>query len=728
MTDEAIAKFEQREQIAASNAVHAFLYPGAVAVIGASRDRGTPGGEVFHNLLAGEFSGPVYPVNPHAPVVQSVAAYASIAEIPGPVDLAVIAVPAVHVLDVAAQCAQKGVRALVVLSAGFAETGAEARARQDELLRRCRESGMSLVGPNCIGIANTDPTVRLNATFGPIPVTPGRVGFSSQSGALGLAAIDYAASLGLGISSFFSVGNKADISGNDLLNYWESDPNTDVILLYLESFGNPRKFARIARRVGKTKPIVAVKSGRSSAGARATSSHTGALLAASDVTVDALFRQAGVIRTDTLQELFGVAQLLAHQPVPAGRRVAIVTNVGGPGILCADACEARGLEVAPLAPETQSRLRHFLPAVASVGNPVDMIATATADDYRQVIAAVATDPSVDAIIAIFIPPLATRAEEVARAILDTAGAMPIPKTVLSVFMSSRGVPTELADGDLRVPAYAFPEDAATALAHAARYSEWRSRPVPQPVQFADLRRDDAAGLVARALGRSGGWLDANEVAELFACYGLPLIEQRLARTPSEAGDAARELGGEVALKAMAPGVLHKTELGLVRLGLSGEGAVRHAAEELSQRLHAEGHAPPTFLVQPFVRDATEMIVGLVHDAQFGPVIACGAGGTLVELMKDVTVALTPLDREEAAAMIRRLKTYPLLQGYRGGAHGDVAALEDLLLRLSVMAEDLPHIAELDFNPVLVQEHGAVIVDARIRIEAVPSAPLPWVRR
>jgi acetyl coenzyme A synthetase (ADP forming)-like protein len=729
LTDEAIAKFDQREQIAASNAVHAFLYPRAVAVIGASRDRGTPSAEVFHNLLAGEFCGPIYPVNPRAPVVQSVAAYPSIAEVPGPVDLAVIAVPAAEVLDVAAQCAQKGVRALVVLSAGFAEIGEEGRARQAELLRLCRASGMRLLGPNCIGIANTDPSVRLNATFGPIPITRGHVGFSSQSGALGLAAIDSAAALGLGISSFFSVGNKADISGNDLLCYWESDPNTDVILLYLESFGNPRKFARIARRVGKTKPIIAVKSGRSSAGARATSSHTGALLAASDVTVDALFRQAGVIRTDTLQELFGVAQLLAHQPAPAGRRVAIVTNVGGPGILCADACEARGLEIPSLALETQQVLRQFLPAVASVGNPVDMIATANAENYRQAIAAVANDPNVDAIIAIFIPPLATRAEEVARAIMDAARSMPTAKTVLSVFMSSGGVPAELCDEDLRIPAYAFPEDAASALGHAARYGEWRSRPLPQPVHLDGLRRDDAARLIARALGRGGGWLDPSDVSKLLACYGLPLVEQRLARTSSEAGEAAAALGGDIVLKALLPGVIHKTDLGLVRLSLSGEGDVLRAAEAMSRQVpETQGGIAPTYLVQRYVPDGTEMIVGLVHDAQFGPVIACGAGGTVVELMKDVAVALTPLDREEATAMIHRLKTYPVLQGYRGSTPRDVAALEDILLHLSAMAEDLPQLAELDFNPVLVREHGAVIVDARIRIEAIPNALPPWVRR
>ncbi|MDR7476461.1 MAG: GNAT family N-acetyltransferase, partial [Armatimonadota bacterium] len=339
LTEDALRRFERREQLAAQAALRPFFHPRGVAVVGASRRRGTIGGEIFHNLLQYGFEGPVYPVNPHAEVVQSVVSYPTVEAIPGPVDLAVVVVPAEQVVEVAWQCARKGVRALVVISAGFAEAGEEGRARQEELLRVCRATGMRLIGPNCMGIVNTDPGVRLNATFAPVLPPPGRVGFLSQSGALGLAVMEYANQLGLGLSTFVSVGNKADVSGNDLLNYWDDDPNTDVILLYLESFGNPRKFSRIARRVSRRKPIVAVKSGRTGSGLRATASHTGALVAASDATVDALFRQAGVIRTDSLEEMFDVAVLLANQPVPAGPRVAIVTNAGGPGILCADACE-----------------------------------------------------------------------------------------------------------------------------------------------------------------------------------------------------------------------------------------------------------------------------------------------------------------------------------------------------------------------------------------------------
>ncbi|HET8679155.1 MAG TPA: GNAT family N-acetyltransferase [bacterium] len=723
LTPEALTQFDEREKIGAANALKTFLTPRSVAVIGASRQRGTIGGEIFHNLLAYGFAGPVYPVNPRTEVVQSVTAYATVEAVPGPVDLAVIVVPGDQVLMAAQACARKGVRAIVVISAGFAETDDDGRARQAELVQICRTAGMRLIGPNCMGIVNTDAAVRLNATFAPTAPPEGRVGFLSQSGALGLAVIDHATSLGLGISSFVSVGNKADISGNDLLNYWEGDPNTDVILLYLESFGNPRKFSRIARRVGRSKPIVAVKSGRSRAGARATSSHTGALLAASDVTVDALFRQAGVIRTDTLEELFDVAALLAHQPVPKGRRVGILTNSGGPGILCADTCEAWGLEVPILNDETQRRLRALLPKEASVANPVDMIASAPAEHYREAIRIIAGDPGIDALVVIFIPPLVTRPEDAASAIVESVRALDAAKPVLTVFMSARGVPDELRTAEIRLPSYAFPEAAAIALARAARYGEWLMRPLTSPVTLQGIRREDASRIVAAALRRGGGWLDAREVEALLSCYGLPFIEQQVVRTPGEATIAAEHFGGRVALKAVAPGLVHRTEAGAVQLNLQGDEQVREAAATMATRLTSAGSPPTGFVVQKMASSGVEMIAGVVHDTQFGPVVACGAGGTLVELVGDVSVRLSPLAREEAADMVRSLKTYPLLTGFRGQPPHDVGALENALVRISAMAEDLPGIAELDCNPIVVHEHGATIVDARIRV-APAEPPLP----
>ena len=726
-SQDAIKRFEQRETVAAVNALKLFFNPRAVAVIGASRQRGTIGGEIFHNLLSYGFNGPVYPVNPTAEVVQSVPAYRSVEAIPGPVDLAIIVVPAKRVVEVVAECGRKGVKALVVISAGFSETGGAGQEGQAELLRVCRASGMRLIGPNCMGIANTDPEVLLDATFAPGVPPQGRVGFSSQSGALGLAIIEYANSLGLGISTFVSVGNKADISGNDLLRYWESDDGTDVILLYLESFGNPKKFSQIARRVGRKKPIVVVKSGRSAAGARATSSHTGALIAASDVTVDALFRQSGVIRTDTLAELFDVASLLANQPLPRGHRVGIITNAGGPAILCADACEARGLEVPVLSQESQAKLRTFLLPSASATNPVDMIASASADDYRNAIEIVAADKNVDALIVIFTPPLVTRAEDVARAIVAAVNTFDGSKPVMAVFLSAEGTPEELRSADFNIPSYAFPETAAIALARAARYREWRERPETVAPEFGDLQKDEAAAVVADALGRGAGWLTAEETAKLCSCYGLPLVEQRIAHGLEEAVVAAEELGGKVALKAIAPGVIHKTEAGAVRLHLQGAEQVRQAAIEMAKRLEALGQSPTGFVVQRMAQSGVEMLVGVVHDPQFGPVIACGAGGVQVELLRDVSIRLTPLSTEDATEMIRSLKTYPLLTGFRGAPACDVAALEEGLLRLSTMVDDLPQIAELDLNPFMVHQQGATILDARIRVAAVEPRPLLGVR-
>ncbi|CAN5427398.1 GNAT family N-acetyltransferase [soil metagenome] len=700
--------------LAAVSALAPFFNPRSIAVIGASRERGTIAGEVLHNLLDYGFAGPVLPVNSRATVVQSVVAYPSVEEVSGPVDLAIVVVPARSVLEVARGCARKGVRALVVISSGFAETGAEGRELQTALMDICRSAGMRLIGPNCMGIVNTAETARVNATFAPIAPRAGRIGFMSQSGALGLAVMDHAESLGLGLSTFVSVGNKADISGNDLLCHWEQDPLTDVILLYLESFGNPRKFSRIARRVARSKPIVAVKSGRSPAGVRAAGSHTGAMLAASDVTVDALFHYAGVIRTDTLSEMFDVASLLASQPLPAGHRVAILTNAGGPGILCADACVGEGLEIPALSEATQARLRALLPPEAGVQNPVDMIASASAAQYRQAIEVLVTDESIDALVVIFIPPLVTRPEDVARAIVDGARSTQGTKPVLSVFMQSRGVPTELTSSDVHVPSYAFPENAAIALARVTRYAMWRARPSTAMPALGDVRRDDAKAIVANALARDNGWLTPGESRDLLACYGVPMLTQREVCTEDDAARVAAELGGLIALKAIAPTLVHKSDAGAVRLGLTPE-SVASAARAMAERVRAAGHIVNGFLVQGMAAPGVEMVIGVVHDPSFGPVVACGAGGVLVELLHDLAVRLAPVSATEAAEMLHELKTYPLLAGYRGAPAHDERAVADVITRLSVMADDLPEIAELDINPLIVHEQGVSVVDVRVRL-------------
>ena len=630
--------------------------------------------------------------------------------------MAFVAVPAAQVIAVARECGEKGVRGLVVISAGFAETGSDGAALQRELLDVCRASGMRLIGPNCMGVVNTDPAVQLNGTFATTWPPAGRVGFLSQSGALGIAVMGQAAELGLGLSTFVSIGNKADISGNDLLSYWDDDPNTDVVLMYLESFGNPRRFARLARRLGTHTPIVAVKSGRSAAGSRAAMSHTGALLAASDSTVDALFRQSGVIRTDTLEQLFDVATLLANQPVPAGNRVAIVTNAGGLGILCADTCEANGLAVTELGADTVHELRSFLPVASSVSNPVDMIASASAEDYGRAIRVVAGDPGIDALIVLYIPPLEAAAPEVARqlvgAVAEVDGRIPI----LSCFMSARGLPDVLRAPGSRIPSYRYPEQAAIALARAVRYGMWRSRAEGLVPSFDDTQPGEAAALIAAALARGDEWLPTEDAERLLACYGIPLARTVSVRTAEEASEAATSFDGPIVLKGIGP--LHKTESGAVRIGVR-PGDVLEEARSMRTRVEAAGERLDGFTLQERIEDAVEMLVGVVADPVFGPVVACGGGGVTVELQRDVAVRVAPITDVDADEMVRSLATFPLLDGFRGAPKADVGALVQTILRVGALADAHPEIAEMDCNPVMVLPSGVKVVDVRVRVRTSP---------
>lgn len=723
--EEAVRRFEDRDRLAAEAALRFFLEPTAIAVIGASRDRNTVGGQLFHNTLESGFEGVSYPVNPHADVVQSVHSYGSVAELPEDVELAVIVVPAVAVVDAARECAAHGVRALIVISAGFTEVGPEGAERERELVGVCREAGMRLIGPNCLGILNTSEGHSFNATFAPGGPPPGNVGFVTQSGALGLALIDLASNRSLGVSSFASIGNRADITANDMLEYWESDDATEVALLYIESFSDPRRFSRIARRVGREMPIVAVKSGRSAAGQRATSSHTGALIAASDLTVDALFDQVGVIRTETLSELLDVASLLATQPLPEGNRVGIVTNAGGPGVMCADACEAAGLEVPQLPEEVLSSLREFLPAEAGLSNPVDMIATASADDYRQTIRALAAHEGLDALIVIFIKPLLTRPEDVAGAIHEAVAEMPRRIPVQAVFMSEKDHAAARAVGAM--PVHLYPEDAARALGEVMRHVDWRRTPPEDPPEFTDVDGEEAAALIAETLGAGREWMDIETASRLLGCYGIPIPRWRSAEDPEGAAEAAAELGGPVALKAEGESLLHKTEKGGVRIGLSPD-QVAEAAREMDEAVAAAGAKREKFIVQEMAGDGAELLIGVADDATFGPVLACGAGGTQAEVLRDVSIRVTPITRTDAGQMIRSLATFPLLTGFRGAPHADLEAIEEQLLRVSAMVEAHDEIAEMDLNPVLAGPDGALAVDYRIRLRVRPpqrSWPRTW---
>jgi acetate---CoA ligase (ADP-forming) len=716
-TSSYLEKAAKRSQLAATASMKPFFGPRVVAVVGANRERGKIGAEILHNLIACGFSGSVVPVHPTAVAIEGRTAYARVTDIPGAVDLAVIVVSAKHVLDAVDDCIAKGVRALCVISAGFSEVGPAGRAREAALLEKVRTAGCRLIGPNCMGLLSTDPALRLNATFSPVFPPAGNVAMSTQSGALGLAILDYARQLNLGISSFVSVGNKADVSGNDLIQYWAEDPRTAVILLYVESFGNPKKFSEIARRVGRIKPIVAVKAGRSHGGARAAASHTGAL-AASDTVVDALFRQAGVIRTDTLEELFGVAALLAHQPIPRGSRVAIVTNAGGPGILAVDACEVNGLQLATLSEATRQELSSFLPEAASIGNPIDMLASAPVEHYQRAVGAILRDDNVDSVLAIFIPPIVTDADAVAAAIAEAArGAH--GKPVAGVFMRAQGAPTALAP----IPCYAFPESAAIALARVTAYGAWKQKPLGVVPELAGLRADDARRIVDSALRRGGGWLTTEEAHHVMEAVGIRTARSRLTSSVDEAVAAALEVGFPVALKAIGPLLLHKSERQAVRLNLANEIEVRAAAEDLTRALKDEFTG---LLVQRMVPGGVEMLVGALQDPLFGPLVVCATGGVLVDLLADSAFRLHPITSEDAAEMISELKGAQLLRGYRGMPAADESALRDVLLRVSALVAACPEIHELDLNPVKVLTTGACAVDVRVRVER--GDPPPSTRR
>lgn len=697
--------------------VESILRPRTVAVIGASRRRGTIGGELLHNLLANGFTGAVYPVNPAVHAVQGVRAWPSLDAIPDEIDLAVLAVPASQVLAEVQACADKGVRGIVVISAGFGELGGAGKELQDQILEIVRGSGMRMVGPNCLGVQNTDPQISLNATFSPAWPPAGGVAIASQSGALGQAILEHARELGLGVRHFVSMGNKADVSGNDLLEYWGSDPETKVILLYLESFGNSKRFHQVARRIAKKKPILMVKSGRSEAGAHAASSHTGAL-AGLDVAVDALLWQSGVLRADTLEQLFDLAMLLANQPVPCGRRVAIVTNAGGPGIMATDACAAQGLVMPALSPDTASEFRTFLPPEASIRNPVDMIASASAEGYRRAVELLCADEAFDAVLAIFVPPIVTDPTAVADAIrLGAAGSK---KPVLTCFLGKHGVPAALSSlREGHIPSYAFPESAAIALAHAARYGEWLRRPAGQWLALPQERLDAVRALLLPV--PSGEWLSPDLVRQLLIEIGVDTLNQTVVAADASRQDltaAAAQVGYPLALKVQSQAIPHKTDVGGVTLNIGDPVALGEALDMMQGRLAAQAMLPLVegWLLQAMAPAGVECFAGVTQDPVFGPLVAFGLGGVAVELWRDVAFRLAPLDDVDASELLGAVRGKQMLEGFRGAAPADRQGLQEVLLRLSHLAAEIPEIAELDINPLLALPpgRGAVAVDARIR--------------
>lgn len=723
---ESVGKYEFREQLATEASLKAFFKPRSVAVIGASRKPDSIGGRILENMVKDGFTGQIYPVNPKADVLQNLKVYPNLTAVPDDVDLAVIATPAPSISAVVDECGEKGVKALIVISAGFAETGAEGRALQDEVLSKARGYGMRIVGPNCLGFLTTTPDIRLNASFSTNFPPHGPIAMSSQSGALGLAVLELAEDMGLGMSSFVSLGNKADVSSNDLLQYWEADPETKVILLYLESFGNPRRFARLARRVSRSKPIIAIKAGRSQEGSKAASSHTAAL-AASETGVEALFEQAGIIRAQTLEEMFEYSSLFAEQSLPEGPKVAVVTNAGGPGILATDALISGGLQVPELPESVKENLASFLPAAASFTNPVDMIASASATQFRKTTETVLFDDSTDAVLVILTPVGLATTEDVASAIRDaviTAREQGVTKPVLACIMDSKKVTAELKLKDERIPNFRFPESAARALAKAYAYAQWRNEPVGQQFAYDDIDTAKARAILAKTQERGGGWLLADEVDDVLKAYGLPVALGKLAHSSIEAVAYAKEMNGPVALKLASKTLVHKSEWDGVQLNLTTPEEVQEACNTISKKLQDANRLAELdgYYIQPMIEGGVELMLGMTHDPLFGPLIAFGLGGIYVEILRDVVFRITPLTDLDAEEMITGIRGYKLLQGYRGAPPADIPATQDLLLRLSRMVEDLPEIVELDFNPIKALEpgKGCVVLDARIRCEAKGS--------
>jgi acyl-CoA synthetase (NDP forming)/GNAT superfamily N-acetyltransferase len=696
------------------------LRPRAIAVVGVSRSPHGIGRRIFDALRAAHFHGPVHPIAIATAEIDGVPAFPSVSAAPAPVDLAVIAVPHDRVRAVVDDCASAGVRALVVITAGFAEAGVDGRREQDALTAAVRGYGMRMVGPNCLGVLNADPAVSMNASFSPVFPPPGRLAMASHSGAVGVVILSLGTQRHVGMSTFVSLGNRSDVSSNDLLQYWEADADTSVIALYLESFGNPRRFARLARRVGRVKPIIAVKSGRSRAGSRAAGSHTAALVAA-DTAVDALFRQSGIIRADTIDELFDIAACVTSQPLPKGRRVAILTNAGGPGILAADACEAAGLVVVELGETTRQALRRFLRADASVSNPVDMVASAGPNEYRQAIETLLRASDVDALLVLYTPVDATADDaEILASIQDGVNAAraggAVDKPVAASLITIDDA-VELRAGDEQIPIYAFPEPAARALAKAAAYAEWRAAPAGCVWAFDDVDLDAVRAMcdeIASARGET--WLTDAETRRVLDACRLPIVPTALVTSAEEAVAEASRLGWPIAAKIASPGA-HKADVGGVRLNLRTADELRTAYDELIAAAAAHGLTLDGIVIQPMARPGTETMIGVVHDRLFGPLVAFGLGGTDVERLDDVRFRIAPLTDRDVDDLVSHSHASVLLAGYRGRPAGDTPALRDLLARASWLADAIPEILELDLNPVIVGAvgEGCTIVDVRIKV-------------
>ena len=708
---DAVAGREKQADVAS---LEPLLAPRSAAVVGAGRRPGSVGRTILLNIRDAGFAGPLYAVSPHGGDIEGIPCVRSVAELPETPDLAVLAVPAARVVAAAEECGRRGIGSLVVITSGLTPS------QESDLLEATRRGSMRLVGPSSFGVAV--PGIGLEATFGVPRPSPGHTGLVVQSGAVGAALVEQFSRLGIGFSSVVSVGDELDVSGSDMLLWWEADDTTELAVLYLESFGNPRRFARIARRVTAKVPVLTVHAGRSAPGQRAAVSHTAAA-AAPLITRQALFEQAGIIATTSYGELLDAAVLMASQPIPAGRVVAIVSNGGGAGVLAADACAEAGLAVATTDQPTRDRLREVLPAGSALNGPVDTTDAVSAGAFREALHLAAAQDRVDAVIA-----LVVRRGPADLIPVLTAGRWPVPvaAVVLGQPEAIRLLPAGTGPGGGSVPAYAYPEAAARALARAARYGSWRSRPAATVPELENLRVADAQAIIDAFLARmpGGGWLSAGEADDLLRCYGLPMVEFRRAGDADAAVNAAAGLGGHVVIKAEVPGLLHKTDAGAVELDLRGAHEVRAAMGRLQARFAGRMSG---VLVEPMITGGIETIVGVVQEPVFGPVVVFGLGGVAADMLGDYAARLAPLTGADADDLIHAIRAAPALLGQPGRPAADIGAVRDTLLRVSRLADDLPQVAELDLNPVIARPDGVIAVDARIRVTSLHLAD-PFLRQ
>lgn len=692
------------------------MKPKAIAVVGASTKEHTIGSDIMKRLQEYKFNGKIYPVNPKGGIIEGLQAYTSVREIPGEVDLAIIVVNAKFVLDTIDQCHEKGIKGLCIITAGFKETGKEGAEAEKQLLAKVREYGMRCVGPNCLGVVNTDPDVRMDGCFAESLPERGHIGFVSQSGALGGGILNILKDLNLGFAQFISIGNQADVNAETALEYWENEEDVEQILLYMESIQNPANFRKLASRISKKKPVLALKAGRSAAGASAASSHTGSL-AGADKAANALLAQSGVIREYSLKNLFATAKVFANCPIPKGDRVAIITNSGGPGIMATDAVCEYGMQMAQITEETKDKLRSFLPSAASVKNPIDMIASAPIEHYKETLKTVIADPNVDMIITIYLPFLGLKDIDVAQALMEIKAEYP-EKPVIGVFMTKSEFFTKLSNMDVNMPFFMYAEEAADGLNRLNQQRLWMERPEGK-IPVYDVDYEKAKRIIKQSLSEGRAQLTTRESIDVLDAYGIRVCKSGFATTEDEAIEIGNSIGYPVVMKMTSKTTSHKTDVGGVRVNIQSAEQLRAEYQDLIAKLTEKGliDGLEGVIIQEMVKGNREMVCGIATDPQYGPMMMFGLGGVFIEVMKDVTFRIAPLTDVDAAEMIKSVKAYKLLEGARGTKPAQMDQIQETILRLSQLVHDFSFIDELDINPLLISEKTGegIAVDGRIKV-------------